>query len=199
MNMPCGKSREVPVAILRQLVRLDEETGRLYWRERGEEWFLHSKRPAASCAVWNAQHAGREAFATPGGKGYLVGDLFDIPYRANRVVFAMYYGRWPVGDVDHRDLDRTNNRPTNLREASRRQNMHNTNGRSDASSPFCGVSWCNNRRQWRSCCRDSGGKTRHLGYFTDEVGAAYAYDAFAREHHGEFARLNFPEAGGKSE
>jgi len=31
-----------------------------------------------------------------------------------------------------------------------------------------------------------------LGYFTDEVDAARAYDLTALEHFGEFASLNFP-------
>jgi len=33
----------------------------------------------------------------------------------------------------------------------------------------------------------------HLGYFTNEIQAAKAYDNAARKHHGEFASLNFPD------
>lgn len=33
----------------------------------------------------------------------------------------------------------------------------------------------------------------HLGYYADESEAARAYDRAAREYHGEYARLNFPQ------
>lgn len=36
-------------------------------------------------------------------------------------------------------------------------------------------------------------KTSYLGYFTDEVEAAKAYDKKAYELHGDKAILNFPE------
>jgi hypothetical protein len=37
------------------------------------------------------------------------------------------------------------------------------------------------------------GKRHHLGYFTDKVAAARAYDEAAVAFFGAFARLNFPK------
>ena len=49
------------------------------------------------------------------------------PRRANRLIFFMLTGRWPLPGhvIDHRDRDPTNNRADNLREATYAQNRAN--------------------------------------------------------------------------
>jgi hypothetical protein len=51
--------------------------------------------------------------------------------------------------------------------------------------------------KWRADISvDAGGgksKKRYLGSFVDEKDAALAYDKAAREHHGDKAKLNFPD------
>ena len=189
------KPRAAPFSIetLRSLLRLDPETGKLYWRERGVEWFKRGYSSAdANCRAWNTKYAGKEAFTSDDGRGYARSHIFGLSYRAHRIVFALSHGYWPAGEIDHIDGDPSNNKPANLREASRKENMRNRMSRRDSSSVYCGVSWITRDKRWRAACTNPSGKKVHLGQFTDEIEAARAYDAAAREWHGEYAATNFP-------
>jgi hypothetical protein len=94
--------------------------------------------------------------------------------------------------VDHIDGDGLNNRRSNLRKATVAANCWNSNSRRNTSSHYKGVSWHRHVGKWGAAIRLCG-RSQHLGYFTDETEAALAYDRAAKEHFGEFARLNFPE------
>lgn len=180
-KLPC------PTA-LRLLLRYEPESGKLFWRSRGPGWFS----PPNQGRAWNTCYAGKEAFRTKSNNGYLMGYILGANLLAHRVVAAIIYGAWPPRDVDHIDGDRFNNRASNIRLATRQQNLRNTGRRKGSSSRFCGVCWDAARGKWVSNCADQEGRTRHLGRFADEAEAARAYDKAAREWHGEFARLNFP-------
>ena len=54
------------------------------------------------------------------------------------------------------------------------------------------MSWRRNEKKWQVAIRING-KKKHVGRFDNEEDAARAYDKKAREHYGEFARLNFPD------
>lgn len=181
-------SHPVPVEILHQLLRLDQETGKVYWRKRGPEWFRDTPGRAAAhaCAIWNARWAGKEAFTAHGTHGYDTGTLLGRNYLKHRVIFAMANGGWPANQVDHWDVEPGNNQPGNLRDATRRQNAGNRSA-VGGTSALKGVSWDAHKKRWRARCAD-----RTVGYFREEVDAARAYDAAARDTFGAFARLNFP-------
>jgi hypothetical protein len=72
------------------------------------------------------------------------------------------------------------------------QKRRTANGE-DCTSRFKGVSWIRREQKWRARIKIDGKET-YLGRFLDEVDAAYAYDEAAREHFGEHAWLNFPDA-----
>lgn len=174
--------------VLRQLLRYEPETGKLFWRSRGREWF----RSERAMNAWNARFAGAEAFYSVHKDGYLQGNIFRLKRLAHRVAFALMSGRWPIGEIDHIDGDRKNNRPENLREANRYQNCRNSRSRVGSTSAFLGV--CRKRNgKWHAQIR-IGGRQVHLGYFLDERDAAVAYDKAANKAFGEFARLNFLDA-----
>lgn len=94
-------------------------------------------------------------------------------------------------EVDHIDGDKLNNQKVNLRLVSHASNTQNARPRKDGRSPFKGVIWHSQSNKWRPRITVNHRRI-HLGYFTDEIEAAKAYDHAARKYHGEFARLNFP-------
>ncbi len=96
--------------------------------------------------------------------------------------------------ADHIDGDGLNNRRSNLRVATRAQNMQNRRKKAPAASRYKGVSFAapgplTTNGAWRARVQ-VGGRSIHLGRFATEEEAALAYNAAARTHFGEFACLN---------
>lgn len=97
--------------------------------------------------------------------------------------------------TDHRNGDGLDNRRANLREATPGENGQNCRKRPHNTSGFKGVTWHKHRRKWLAQIKPGGEKNHYLGYFPTAEEAARAYDAAARELHGEYATVNFPLTG----
>ena len=82
-------------------------------------------------------------------------------------------------------------------EFSRKRDLNGRNRRKlrkvNVSPRYKGVSWYKQERRWGARIKVDR-KSKFLGYFDNEIEAARVYDAAAREHHGQFAGLNFPKA-----
>ena len=105
-------------------------------------------------------------------------------YRGSRLAWLYMTGVWPEHEVDHINLDSTDNRWGNLREATRAQNQANTRAR--------GLSGLKG-----ACLHHSGaweakitvaGKTIHLGHFNTREAAFRAYADAALKYFGEYAK-----------
>ena len=94
--------------------------------------------------------------------------------------------------VDHTNGNKADNTRANLNVCTQQENTHNRSKRNGAASRFRGVSYNYNTRKWHARITFEGTRL-HLGYFTEEIEAARAYDRKAVELFGESARLNFPE------
>lgn len=172
---------------LRSLLSYCEETGVLTWEERPESMFGSFR----AMRVWNGKYAGKPAMAHKCPKGYLRGCIGQDRFLAHRVIWCMVYGQWPNSLIDHINGNPSDNRLSNLREATPKQNMRNSFKKSKCTSQYLGVSWHKRTSTWRATIWVKGRHT-HLGHFQNEKAAALAYDAAAVKHFREFANPNFP-------
>jgi hypothetical protein len=118
--------------------------------------------------------------------GYRHVGLDGSDYREHRLAFLYMTGKFPDFDVDHRNLDRADNRWVNLRHASRSENNANTPRRRDNSSGSKGVGFHKGKSKWRARIRVNG-RQFHLGYFEAPEEAHQAYVGAARKYFGAFA------------
>ena len=96
--------------------------------------------------------------------------------------------------VDHRNGDGLDNRRANLRETTRAENMRNRRRNLNSTSGYKGVGWHKVAQKWWASIQ-ADGRRRHIGLYPTAEEAALAYDAAARDLHGEYATLNFPAPG----
>lgn len=129
-------------------------------------------------------------YANPSGRTFYARKNFWVGGQCRSVRMHTFITGWDF--VDHRNGNGLDNRRANLRQATQAQNSMNRARRSDNTSGYKGVSPYGRRGRWSSTIH-VGGKKRCLGIYASAADAARAYDAAARGHFGEFARLNFPK------
>jgi hypothetical protein len=146
--------------------------------------------PATGVFTWLAP-VGNRACGAPAGRlshGYIGIQIGGKRYLAHRLAWLYVTGEWPSDQVDHINLDRSDNRWCNLRPAGQSQNMGNTRVYCNNTSGFKGVSWEKGRRKWDARVLVKG-KNIHLGYFDAPHLAYAAYCLAARKYFGDFARV----------
>ena len=171
----------VDISDLRKCLLYSPGAGVLFWCVRPREHF------ATECAwrMWNTQFAGKPTRKTPDTRGYKILRLTingkKHQFRIHRVIFAMQTGAWPLADIDHKNRVRIDNRWTNLRAATRAENIQNTLQQRNATG-LPGVWWCKRQRKWWARLQ-ADGKRNHLGSFTTaEEAHAYYLTAKAQMH-----------------
>jgi hypothetical protein len=167
--------------ILRQLLRYEPETGKLFWRERPACMFTRRRLFEG----WNTRFAGKEAATPASGTAHLSLVVLGTRYLAHRVIWRMVYGDEPHR-IDHRDLDGCNNRLGNMRAATVAQNGMNRGAPSNNTSGVKGVSYRKDTGKW-SAKIVANNKIQNLGCYKSLEDAASAYRQAALKLHGEFA------------
>lgn len=163
--------KRLSVAALKKILRYDESTGDFYWLvTRG----------------WRAI-AGTKAGSLH-SHGYVHYHISGLIYKGHRLAWAFKKGKHPRHDVEHRDLNKANNRWVNLRKANDFQNQANTAKRPDNTSGFKGVSYRKDKGVWRVRIQSRHRRLHLADVATAEEGAAI-YALAALRIFGEFARL----------
>lgn len=93
-------------------------------------------------------------------------------------------------DIDHinGNKSRHDNRKSNLRIATRTENLRNQTYRNNSTSGFIGVSFRKDRNKWRAYINpDKDGKQLSLGMFEDYTDAVKARILAEQKYFGEFA------------
>ena len=161
------------IADLHRLLRYDPETGVLYWRERP----LDLCKSESARRTFNTRRAGAAVGATD-ADGYLIMKVRQKLLKAHRVVWAMHYGAWPQGEIDHINHAKQDNRITNLRTVSRAANARNQPPHKCNKSGVVGVNF-RPSKGWRAFITAEGRRI-HLGYFKERAEAVEARSAAER-------------------
>ncbi len=123
--------------------------------------------------------------------GYVTISINGKPYYAHQLAWLWVHGEL-LKHLDHKDTVKTNNAIGNLRPSNKSKNGMNRGLQRNNSSGYKGVCFDKREEQWKSYINRNG-KMINLGYHSSAIEAAKSYDTAARIHHGEFARLNFPD------
>lgn len=110
--------------------------------------------------------------------GYLCGRVDGKVYLCHRLAWLWMTGQWPTEMIDHLNRRRTDNRWSNLREATHRENAKN-----HSSNGFC---WDKEKGRWISRIQVDG-RMFAIGRFETILDARAAYLRERKRHFGEFA------------
>lgn len=157
---------ELTHARLLQFVSYEPDSGR----------FVHLVRSGKA-------RAGSEAGWVNNTCGYRYITIDGKRFSAHRLAWLYVFGSWPVGQIDHINGERTDNRLSNLRDVDSAINHQNM--RRPHRDNKVGVLGVRQFGQVFTSCIYADGRLRHLGTFgsAQEAGLAYV-EAKRRLHRG---------------
>ncbi len=171
-------------SVIAELLRYEPEAGELFWLPRSRALFSDDR----GWKSWNTKYANKPAFTAIDTYGYHHGHVFRRLFRAHRVAWVLHYGEWPKLCIDHINGIKSDNRISNLRQATHSQNSANSAGRSSSGLRMKGAYYSKRDRIWISAITANGNRV-YLGCFKTEQEAHAAYCNASAEIHGEFGRV----------
>lgn len=149
---------------LQEKLNYDPETGVLTWKKCHDSTKIG--KPAKSLDV----------------AGYVQINMSGHVLKGHRVAWAIHYGQWPDGQIDHINGNRSDNRIANLRCVDNQTNCQNQrNGVRPNATGFIGVHR-DSTGKYRAKIQFNG-KQMHLGGYATPEEAHAAYVNAKRQLH----------------
>jgi hypothetical protein len=134
--------------------------------EQARERFSYDPETGAIChrtipgsanniAWFNRAYAGKE-ISYRNSDGYIKLKALGQSVSAHRLAYALYYGKWPNGQIDHINGDKADNRITNLRVVTISDNNKNKAKQRNNTSGHVGVYYVPALNAWRARIKANG-------------------------------------------
>lgn len=101
-----------------------------------------------------------------GDDGYMKIQVFGKRYKSHRLAWLYQHGEFPNCEIDHINGNRVDNRISNLRLATSKQNKENVKLKSTNTSGYRGIHWDKERQKWMAYVT-SNRKFHNIGRFDD--------------------------------
>ena len=164
---PKERASTLTVEWLREHMACVPETGTLMWKVRG---------PGRTVG---------KPLGTVDSLGYVRLKVDGVVFFFHRLLWFHVHGQWPQSQLDHIDGNKQNNALANLREATPAQNS----ARRRVSAKIAPSRGIFPHGPGFVARIHHAGKRHYLGYFAKMEDAKTAYEAKAKEIHGEFAHV----------
>lgn len=154
---------------LKSILNYDPNTGIFIWKIS----------PAKSVKIGDIA-------GSPNNQNYIHISIKSKLYKAHRLAWLYMTGNWPNFEIDHKDLNRSNNRFDNLRECDHTKNLQNTNVYSNNLLGLKGVRKKKDKFEARIRVNK---KLIYLGTYKNVEDAVNAYKNASIKYFNEFARM----------
>lgn len=158
-------SKGVPISLVRDLVRYDQFSGKLYWVKD----ICRKAKMGQECGIERPD-------------GYRRMKIKGKSFYCHRVAWAVHYGSFCENEIDHVNGDRSDNRIVNLRECTKKQNQENARPGVNNSSGVAGVGYDCRAGKWRARITVDG-RRKSLGNYDSLSDAISARNNAKLIHH----------------
>jgi len=160
---------DLTCSLVKNILSYDADTGYFVWLIRSNPSFDNKGERAGGLRK----------------DAYIDVSIYGKKYLAHRLAWLYMTSEWPKAQIDHINMNRSDNRFCNLREATHSQNQWNRTAYINNTSGFKGV--YKKYNYWVALVHING-KSKYLGQFKTKEDAHMAYCKAAEKHYGEFSR-----------